>query len=238
MASELVATEAQLPTSIAIPAFDLGVMVRAAAVAEGVVGIVIDTTELYEDAAEELKGIKRLTDELEKARVDLKAPSLEAGRRIDAFFKPTQTKLAAAEKTVKAAMIAFGNAQKRIADAARAKAEAEARERAQAIQAEADRIRATGNTALAEAVKQTATAVATVAPVVAEIPKVAGLKDTKRWTVQVTDKAELLRHALEHGLLHFFEVDESALRKYAIATEGSALPGVAFKQESGLASGK
>jgi DNA polymerase III alpha subunit (gram-positive type) len=90
----------------------------------------IDSREAYEEAAQLLKQIKGKANDLESRRVHLKAPALEAGRRIDEFFKQPLAFLKGAETAVKKAMLSFRKAQEdhakmlqRVADEAAAVAQ-------------------------------------------------------------------------------------------------------------------
>lgn len=70
-------------------------------------GYNIETREAYEEAAELLKSVKGKQKTLEARRVFLKAPMLEAGRRIDEWFKQPLSFLSEVEQHVKKAMLGF-----------------------------------------------------------------------------------------------------------------------------------
>lgn len=57
-------------------------------------------------AAEALSQVKQQFNKFEKQRKDMKAPSLEAGKRVDAFFKPFLGELSDAERIIKTTMLA------------------------------------------------------------------------------------------------------------------------------------
>ena len=123
----------------------------------------VATREEYEEAAELLKKVKGKEKDLESRRVYLKAPSLEAGRRIDEFFKQPLAFLRGIESQVKKAMLSFRTEQERkaaelqaLADKAaaeeqrrlarvaleeRMKADREAQELTQKAREERDRLR-------------------------------------------------------------------------------------------------
>jgi hypothetical protein len=88
----------------------------------------IKTRESYEEAAELLKRVKGKEKDLETRRVYLKAPSLEAGRRIDEWFKRPLGFLRSVEDTLKGAMLGFRKAQEAEAKRLQAIADAAAAE--------------------------------------------------------------------------------------------------------------
>lgn len=71
----------------------------------------IESREAYEEAAELLKTVKGKEKILETRRVHLKAPMLEAGRRIDEWFKQPLGWLRSVEATVKGAMLEYRKAE-------------------------------------------------------------------------------------------------------------------------------
>lgn len=89
--------------------------------------MIVNTDEGYQLAAEELKGVKRRSSALEEARMAMKRPIIDAGKKIDAFFNIAILPLLEAERTIKNKMNAHAEEQERIAEEARQKAEAERR---------------------------------------------------------------------------------------------------------------
>ena len=61
-----------------------------------------------------MQSIKRKSKEIEAKRQELKAPILEAGRKVDDLFKPALAVLAAAEDAIKKQMISYQREQERI----------------------------------------------------------------------------------------------------------------------------
>lgn len=123
---------------------------------------VIDSPETLQSAADDRNAINDRMKALEEQRQLLKAPILEAGRRIDAFLKPVTDTLANAVQIIGRKMATYTEAeQRRIADeqrlareqaereaagqrAAAAKAQAEANEKAEALRKQAEDARAAG----------------------------------------------------------------------------------------------
>jgi len=92
--------------------------------------LVITTDAHYTTAAECLREITAKRKQLEKDRKDLGGPLLKAKQKIDAYFKPATTSLAAAEKSLKSIMGDYQlKLQRERAEAAR-KAEEAARKAA------------------------------------------------------------------------------------------------------------
>lgn len=228
---------AQLPQNVSIPPVDAAMIGQASKLLAMCEGYAIDSAELYEAAAEDLKRVKALAKSIEEARATLKKPVLEAGRGIDAFFKTPLDWLARAEAAIKGAMLDFQRAEERRRLEAAQKAAAEAEEKRRQILAEAERQRAQGHDLLAETIAGTAALVAAAPPPAPAVPKVAGIYTRKVWTATVTDAKKLIAHALANDLMHFVAINEGALLRYAQATQGAPLPGVTFEQRDSLAAG-
>jgi hypothetical protein len=67
--------------------------------------VVKTRADLEGPAAEALLAVSKQAKALEKERKEMKEPSLEAGRRVDALFKPTIAQLEDATKIIKQVMI-------------------------------------------------------------------------------------------------------------------------------------
>lgn len=94
---------------------------------------VIDSPDTLQNAANDRNEINAKAKELDKVREDLKAPILEAGRRIDGFFKPVIETLTQARKVMDGKIAGYTEEQERIRREAERKAR-EAQERAAAEQ--------------------------------------------------------------------------------------------------------
>lgn len=106
---------------------------------------IIDSADTLQSAADDRNAINDKWKALEEQRKFLKEPSLEQGRRIDAFFKLALTTYETARKTLDGKIAAFTEKQRAERDAAERKAreasELEARRQREAaakVQAEAD----------------------------------------------------------------------------------------------------
>lgn len=120
-----------LPQSVAIPAADPSLVSGVDSALDLAREFKIDSKEMYEVAAGELREIVARKNRLEKARTSMKAPVLDAGRAIDGFFKPLIDTLEQAERIYKRGMISFEDAERqRVAEEERrAREEAEAERR-------------------------------------------------------------------------------------------------------------
>lgn len=135
---------------------------------------VIASTGAYQSAEGELSTLSATLKKLEAERTALKAPILDAGRRIDAFFKRPMDFLEDARKAIKTRMIEYQSelerqrkeAERIAAEAARkerermereaAKAEEEARRKRAEAEAKAAALEAAGKSERAEAARQAA----------------------------------------------------------------------------------
>jgi len=145
--------EATNIVDIRIPA-PAAVEAKARAALDTARAIVIDSPDMYEIAAGELKGIKARYNALDEQRKSMTGPLREAEKRINDFFRAPLTFLEQAEATVKDSMLTYHKAEEakrleaqRLADEAAAAerrrlaaeaaaAEAKAREEAARIAAE------------------------------------------------------------------------------------------------------
>lgn len=227
--------------------------------------IVIDSPELYELAAEELRRVKALQKTIEEKRTSITGPLNEALRATNAVFKQPAAVLEQAETQIKRAMIAWQDVQAALAR--KAKLEAEERERKQreeleaqareaqrvadeaaaaAMQAAEQQDEATAvqaaNTAMqaqqqAETLATTA-AVTTVAPRF-EAPKAAaGIATRKTYKHTVTDLAALVQAvAAGKAPIECLQANDTFLRGQTNAYKkaGELFPGVVVTEQSAIA---
>lgn len=200
----------------------------------------------YREAGEELRIVKTIAKRLDEARRTLKAPVLEAGRRIDALFVAPLDACGAAEKTLKGAMLAYTSEQERQrkAEAERVRRELEEQERARRA-AEAERRRAEeaardlegfGPAVEPEPVPEPV-AVSVVTPATT-VARAAGVSTRTLYRARVVDKLALIRAAAagDELALAVLTVDERALATLATSRKGTlAMPGVEFFEEQTLA---
>lgn len=87
---------------------------RASAALERVRNMVVNSSSTYVAAAADLAEIKGQFKTVDKQREELKAPSLEGCRRVDAFFRAPLEFLKQAETIVKGKLTAYDKEQERI----------------------------------------------------------------------------------------------------------------------------
>jgi len=186
----------------------------------------------YIQAGEILKVIKGRYLEIERKRKEMTLPMDESKRRIMDFFRPPLDQLAAAERQVKAAMVEFTQEQERIRRQEQERIQALARAEQERLDklamekialAEKD-----GNLQEAERILETAVRIP-VPTVVAEKPKVEGVRTVTRWKHRVIDQALIPRE--------YLMPNDRLLADTAVATKGEAtIPGVEFYPEVSVAS--
>lgn len=86
----------------------------------------VDSDEMLEAAADDLRAIKALQKNVEAQRTSITAPLNQVLRAVNDLFRPAGEYLAKAENTLKGAMLTYTTEQQRKAEEARRKAEAEA----------------------------------------------------------------------------------------------------------------
>lgn len=96
----------------------------------------IDSPELYEAAAEDLRRVKTLAKQVEDTRVSITGPLHQAKQAVDNLFKGPATFLQQAESALKSAMLTWDQEQQRIRREAERKAEEARRAEQQRLDAE------------------------------------------------------------------------------------------------------
>jgi hypothetical protein len=191
----------------------------------------VTTHEEFVGANAELQSIKKKAKEIEAKRQELKAPILEAGRKVDDLFKPALAVLTAAEDAIKKQMISYQREQERI------RKEAEEAARKELERAERARIRAIEKGDV-EKVAKLEEKVVSIAATVAEAPQVAkvqGFSITEIWTAEVVDFKALVRAAAkDDALLGLLSPNREVLNDLAKGhKQNLSIPGViAVKRDS------
>ena len=215
----------------------------------------IDSAETYSFAAEELRAIKARSAQIEAQRTGITGPINKALKAINDLFRGPSELLSEAERNLKGKMLAWDQAQeriaaeqRRIAEAAaaaerkRLDEEAAARQReAQAQAAAAAAAQAAGDAqaaqlaqaasarAQAEAQAAAVTSQMIVAPVVVpEKTKASGISTSKKIDFEVVDLHALVKHIAAHPeLISLVQADSVKLRAYVKGLGlAAALPGV------------
>lgn len=160
-------------------------------------------------------------------------PLAEATKAAKALFAPVTDELAAADGTVRRAVLTYQQEERRKAAAAQAIEDAKARKRREELDAQADRHENAGREERAE--ERRDESAATTAPIVEEPAAPAGVSTRTTWKARVTDLKELAaavgRGEQPESLIAANMPALNALAKGA--REGLKVPGVeAWKDES------
>lgn len=147
-----------------------------------------------------LRRIKAIEKKLEEQRVGEKQPHLEAGRVVDAKFKGFATFATRLRKLFDREMTTWDREQERL----RREEEARLREKARKEQEKLDKraekkaakLEAEGKQDEADNVRESVPVVPTPTVEQTNVPKVAGLSKTKRWSAEVTEEARKKQETL------------------------------------------
>ncbi len=232
---------------------------RAQSALAMVQSMVIDSSETYELAADELKAIKAKAKTIEEQRVSITGPINKALKAVNDLFRAPGEYLEQAEKIIKGKMLAYTTEQQRIADEERRRAEAvikaeqdrlarEAAELEKAAKAEAEKHLAAGDAEMAaqveaaaaiESASLSATALVMTAPAPQVAPaKAAGISTRSSWKATCENKAALIAFAAANPQFqNLLDVNQTALNQLAKAMrETLQIPGVRVYEEKQLAS--
>ncbi len=112
--TEQTPSESALASALTIPSDNLGLVSKTVGLLTAVTAIVRSTDKFevadpsaYAQGADQIRNVRDVKSQLEEARVALKAPFLDAGRKIDGFFKSPISSLDEAEKGLNRRMQIF-----------------------------------------------------------------------------------------------------------------------------------
>jgi uncharacterized coiled-coil DUF342 family protein len=191
----------------------------------------VECAEDFNNANAELIAIKKKIREYETQRQELKAPILDAGRKVDAFFKPAIEILTKAEGVIKNQMIGWQREQERI------RKEAEDLARKELEKAERARIKAIekGDVEKVAKLEEKVAGIASAVSSAPAVPQAKGFYITEIWTANVVDLMALVK-AVAAGKqpIELLLPNQGALDDMAKAhTTNLAVPGVlAIKKDS------
>lgn len=195
----------------------------------------------FAQAGEALRSIKGFAKKLETARTTMKAPVLEAGREIDAFFKTPANRLSDAEKALKQRVAAYQIEQDRIRREAEALARAE-QERIDRARREAEAAARAELEAQLDAgevpfdVEEPAAPAPEPTVIVPEVARVEGVSMRRVTRARVADLRAIVAAAAAGNAEAFalLEVNQSALNAYARAhtVDTGTVPGVSLYEDT------
>ena len=219
-----VSTVETIPVNFAIGEAIEGAVAKSEAWAAA---LVVTNDAQLTDAAQGLRDITTTAKKIEAARVNRKAPLLEATRRLDGTFKPVLDRLKIIERDTKQKISQYQAA------VAAAKAE-EARAKREAAEAEQARQRAIAEEArkrndIEAAANATFAAEMSVPPPMPAPTKAPGLVETSRWSAEVTDLSLLIVACANdpERYLDLLLPNMPALNRLAVSHHGAVqVPGV------------
>jgi hypothetical protein len=221
-----------LLVDVRTPHPDSSVQSKAESALERVKQLEIVDAASYRMAAADLAAIKGQFKAVDAQRVELKAPSLEGCRRVDAFFAPPLNFLSTAENILKGKLDAWDKEQKRLAAVEQARLDEIARKEREKLEVKAARVEQK-SPEKAQSIRQQAACI--VAPMVqVDVPKVAGLSSRKNYKAKVTDLMALVKAVAEgKAPLAYVMANEVTLNKMAKALkEQMSIPGVELVEDT------
>lgn len=198
---------------------------------------VVITDEDYIAAGELKRQLAERRRSLNETRLGITRPMDEAKARVMALFKPTEERIAEAEKAVDGPLLAFVTERERLASIAAAAAEEEARQQREEAERHAAQLREEGREEEARAVVvEAATAPMPVPAASMALPKVSGLSSTGTWAAEVTDKLALIKYVGEgKAPVDWLDVNMARLNAKAKSDrEAMDVPGVRAVRKAGL----
>lgn len=206
--------------------------------------LVVRTAQDYEAAAITLKDVAQVRRSVNDFFDEPCKKSYDSWKSIVARKKLFLDRCDTIERAAKGSMLKWKQAEDERArkeqDRLRREAEDRAEKERARLLARATKAEEKGKADRAEDLAAQAAAVMPVVPVVqAAAPQIKGVSTRKTWQVKSIDKSALIQAAAKDTNLHaYLVVDETALRKIAVALKGEInIPGVTFEQVEGLAIG-
>ncbi len=209
--------------------------------------LVVNDDASYSAAAETLKGIKALRQEVDAAFDPIVKAAFTAHRTAVEQKRKAETPLTEAETIIKRTLTVYQQEQQRLADERRREEEKKAREEAETLaleQAAALELEGQqyGDQAMVEeahAMIERPVTVAPCAPAPRPTPAVSGISHRTTYSAEVTSFAALVQHIAKNPqLLPLLKVDQAALNGQARSLrESLSLPGVRLVKANTVAAG-
>lgn len=211
---------------------------RVSTLADEARGLKVDSQEAYELAAEKLRGVRALKDEIIEHHREMKQRAYQAHQAVIAAEKKLLDPVAEAEYVYKRLIGAYETEQRRI----EAEAQAQRDREAQALaEAEREREIEAAEAAGADA-HEVAALIAEPLPVVYQEPpqptfqRARGISTAAIWKGEVVSLQQLVRAiAKGEANVNLVAADQPAINALARATRGTlAVPGIRFFNESSV----
>lgn len=193
--------------------------------------LTIATAEDLDAASDLFNATKNERDTHERARVSEKEPHLEAGRQVDAKWKPILTTLDSAAEAIANKIRTFRREMERRAEEEQRRLREQQEKERQRLARQAEKAEAKGLTDTADALIHEAE---TMQPAIVEpaMPKrIPGVQMAERWTFEIEDPDKLPRE--------YLIADQQAIRRVVQAMKGRTnIPGVRVYQEDQIKRGR
>lgn len=193
--------------------------------------LTITTAEDLDAASDLFNQTRSARDAHERSRVTEKEPHLEAGRQVDARWKPILTTLDSAATAITGKINAFKREAQRRAEEEQRRLRAEQEKERLRLMKQAERAETKGLSQTADALVREAETIqpAVVAPAVPR--HVPGLQTVERWDFVIEDAGQLPRN--------YMTPDLTAIRRTVQALKGkTAIPGVRVYREDSIRRGR
>lgn len=156
----------------------------------------IESPEMMDAAASELKSIKAKAKDLESRRMAMTRPLDDTKKQIMDFFRLPLQYLLDAENIIKRGMLAYQGEQERLRRAEEARLRDLAEKERQRLERQAAKADEQGKAEKAEDLREQAESLPV--PVVAHsAPQVAGISTRENWSAEVTDMRALLQGVID-----------------------------------------
>jgi hypothetical protein len=193
--------------------------------------LTITSVEDLDAASELFNQTRSARDSHERSRVAEKEPHLEAGRQVDARWKPILTTLDSAATAITAKINAFKREAQRRAEEEQRRLRAEQEKERARLLRQAERAETKGLPQTADALVREAETIqpAIVAPAVPR--HVPGIQTVEKWDFVIEDPAQLPRN--------YTTPDMTAIRRTVQALKGKTeIPGVRVFREDSIRRGR
>lgn len=188
----------------------------------------IDSQQMAELAADDLKRIKAYAKEVDERRKAITKPLDEVKKSIMDLFRPAVEYLEQAETALKSGLKKYIDAEEKKRRELEEAARKVAREQAARLEAEAKAAAAQGQMEEARALEQQAAIAPALVPAAAPTPKLSGISTKEVWLFEITDPAAIPRE--------YMMIDESKIRKVVQALKAETnIQGVRAYPDSQLA---
>lgn len=193
--------------------------------------LTIQTAEDLEAASELFNQTRSERDAHERTRVAEKEPYLEAGRQVDARWRPVLVALDSAAHTITNKINAFRAEARRRAEEEQKRLREQQEKERQRLLKQAERAEVRGLTQTADALVREAETIQPAIVQPAMPSRVAGIHTVERWDFAIEDESKIPRN--------YLEPNEQAIRRTVQALKGKTdIPGVRVFRDDSIRRGR